>query len=55
MTSRKEILKKLVKELYKHADKDNCFGCKQLIRDLGLDPDKNIDEVLNPKEETTRN
>jgi len=42
--------KALVKELYKHATKDDCYNCKQILKAMGLDPKKSIDAVLNPKE-----
>lgn len=46
---RQEQARKLVKEIYKHADRDNCYDCKQLLRALGLDPSKAFDEVFNIK------
>lgn len=36
----------LVKELFKHAQKDDCYECKQLIRAMGLDPDKRFSEFF---------
>lgn len=50
MKTPREWSKLLVKELYKHAQKDGCYNCKQILKAMGLDPDKNIDEILNPKE-----
>lgn len=44
---RQEQARKLIKELYKHAQRDNCYDCKQLIRAMGLDPDKTFDKIFN--------
>jgi len=35
----REWVKKLIKELEKHASRDDCYDCKQLLRAMGLDPD----------------
>jgi len=29
-----EFVKAVVKELRKHSERDNCYGCKQVLRDL---------------------
>lgn len=38
--SPREWAKLMVKELYKHAQRDDCYDCKQVLRKMGLDPDK---------------
>ena len=43
--------KKLLKELYKHAQRDKCYDCKQLIRKMGLDPDKKFYDLFKEKGE----
>ena len=35
-----QYAKMLIKELYKHANRDNCYNCKQILRAMGLNPDK---------------
>jgi hypothetical protein len=38
--------KKTVWELMKHAERDDCYTCKQLLRAMHIDPDK-LAEFLN--------
>ena len=49
MKTPREWSKLLIKELYKHANRDGCFECKQILRAMGLNPNKQLDEVMNPK------
>jgi len=37
---------KLIKELFKHSHRDNCYDCKQLLKAMGLNPDKTFDETF---------
>ena len=39
--------KDLIKELYKHANRDDCYDCKQILRAMGLNPEK--PEILEAK------
>ena len=38
---------KVLKEVKKHADRDDCYACKQLLREFAerwnIDPDKILD------------
>ena len=36
----RDYAKKLIQELYKHANRDHCYECKQLLRKMGLNPEK---------------
>ena len=36
----KDYAKMLIKELRKHAQKDDCYNCKELLRAMGLNPDE---------------
>jgi len=40
---------KLVKELYKHAQRDNCYTCKELLRAMGLNPEAKEPEMSGEK------
>lgn len=39
-------VKLLIKELLKHAQRDDCFGCKHVLRAMNLDPDKPYEELF---------
>jgi len=36
----------MMKELFKHAQRDDCFGCKQVLRAMGLDPEKKFEDYI---------
>lgn len=33
---------KLIKELRKHANRDDCYDCKQILKAMGLNPEKEV-------------
>ena len=35
MSDAQALLKKIFSELMKHAQKDDCYACKQLLKDIG--------------------
>ena len=37
---------KLIKELFKHARRDNCYECKKLLRAMNLNPEKTFEETF---------
>lgn len=41
---------KIVKELYKHAQRDNCYTCKELLRAMGLNPEAEEPKMLVKKD-----
>ena len=43
MDKRKNVIN-LIRELFKHSHRDNCYNCKQLLRAMGLDPEKTFEE-----------
>lgn len=38
--------KTLLKELFKHAQKDQCYTCRQILRAMGLDPEKRFEDLF---------
>lgn len=46
MTARLNSIK-LVKELFKHARRDDCYNCKELLRSMGLNPMKDFESNFN--------
>jgi len=41
----------LVKELFKHARRDDCYNCKKLLEAMGLNPDLTFNENFRVREE----
>lgn len=39
MTTRQKSIA-AIRELIKHAKRDGCYECKQLLRAMGINPDK---------------
>ena len=35
-----EWVKKTVREIRKHAERDGCYDCKKILRAMGVDPDE---------------
>ena len=48
----REWSKALIKELLKHAQRDDCYNCKRLLKAMGLNPTVSFEE--NFKGEDTR-
>lgn len=44
MTDLREYVEDLVKELLKHSQRDDCYGCKQILKKMKVDPEKSFDE-----------
>lgn len=40
MESVRSKMKILLRELFKHAQKNDCYECKKILREMGLDPEK---------------
>jgi len=40
----------LIKELFKHARRDDCYECKRLLKAMGLDPRKSFEETFQVQE-----
>jgi len=40
----REWVRILAKELLKHSQKDGCYNCKQILKAMGLNPEKSFEE-----------
>jgi len=42
---------RMIKELLKHAQKDNCYECKTILKEMGIDANKSYEDLVKQAKE----